>query len=159
MVTVNEAPVSSSATLPKLMKHACRTLIKKGDPDALNFYGFGAAPQIKMNAFSVSPDQIKFGEKVTLNCEIVSLDKVEQSLVIDYVIHFQKQNNKTATRVLKWGTRNIAAGETISLQKSHAIVPVTVRKYCAGVHKVELQINGAIFASASFVLLSGSDHS
>lgn len=146
-----------SKTLPKLMKHACRTLIKKGDPETLSLFGFGAVPELKINHFGVSPSEIQFGQKVMLHCDLTSLSSETQNLVIDYVVHFQKQNDKSAERVLKWGTRSLEKGETISLKKSHAMVPVTVRKYYAGAHKVELQINGQRLASGSFLLLTGSD--
>jgi hypothetical protein len=40
----------------------------------------------------------------------------------------------------------------MQLRKSHSMKPVTTRRYFAGRHLVELQINGRVVAEAAFAL-------
>jgi hypothetical protein len=54
--------------------------------------------------------------------------------------------------VFKWAVRTLAPGESCTLEKRHAIRPITTRRYYAGEQAVELRVNGAVVARAAFVL-------
>jgi hypothetical protein len=72
-------------------------------------------------------------------------------MAIDYAIHFKKSRS-TSRRVFKWTKRSLAPGENMRIGRAHAIVPVSVRTYYSGEHKIEMLVNGASVASASFYL-------
>ena len=48
--------------------------------------------------------------------------------------------------------QKLAAGATRDLAKQHSMKPVTTRRYHAGEHRVDIQINGKLVAGASFRL-------
>ena len=41
---------------------------------------------------------------------------------------------------------------TLTLHKRHPINPVTTRRYHPGAHAIDVQVNGAVVASAPFML-------
>ena len=41
---------------------------------------------------------------------------------------------------------------TLTLHKRHPMKPVTTRRYHPGAHAIDVPVNGAVVASASFVL-------
>jgi 3-methyladenine DNA glycosylase AlkC len=134
-----------------IARHGCRSLIKAGHQGALALLGFSGAPQIRVRHFTVAPGEIALGSALQLAFEIESDGPVNQRLAIDYAIHFKKSRS-TSRRVFKWTKRSLAPGENMRIGRAHAIVPVSVRTYYSGEHKIEMLVNGASVASASFYL-------
>jgi ribosomal protein S13 len=54
--------------------------------------------------------------------------------------------------VFKGWSARLGAGETVTLEKRHVVKPITTRRYYAGRHRVELQVNGQVVAEAHFTL-------
>ncbi len=135
----------------KLLRHACRTLIKQGHSKALEVFGFGK-PQIKLNELVIENSVVEFGTSLGFSADIKSTSKDSQSLVIDYLVHFKKSNGSLAAKVFKWKTLSLGPQEKICITKSHAIRPITTRKYYPGQHALSLRINGVDYGMAEFCL-------
>ena len=134
-----------------LIRHACRTLIKNGDVGALKLLGYAENPGVSVEGFKVSPNEVEFGDSVEISAKLLGPNKATDKLVIDYAVHFQKKSGMSR-KVFKWTNKSIAAGETLRINKSHKLVPVSTRTYYPGRHVVELLINGRSMASADFML-------
>lgn len=148
----------ASAHLKWIASHSCRSLIKAGHAGALALLGFSGAPKLTVRKFSATPAQIALGGEVQLQLEIESSGTGSQRLAIDYAIHFQKKRD-TSRRVFKWAKRTLLSGEVIKIDRTHAIVPVSVRTYYPGEHMIEMLINGISVARTSFFLAEASaDH-
>ena len=135
-----------------IAKRALRTLIKRGDRSALAVIGAGARAEIGLGSFTVSPPRITLGEPLTLSCQLTSIARKPQKLVIDYAIHYVKQSGSASAKVFKWKELTLAPGETLTLGKRQRIQDFTTRKHHAGRHAVELMVNGERFAEADFTL-------
>lgn len=135
----------------RLVRHACRTLIKEGHQGALEAFGIGK-PKIALNHFHVTTEKVKIGSALGFAVEIRSTSKAPQSLVIDYLVHFKKANGTRAGKVFKWKTVDLKGGEVLTLDRSHAIRPITTRRYYTGVQAVSLRINGKDFGLQEFHL-------
>lgn len=135
-----------------LVKHALRTLLKQGHPEALALLGYPPDVQIEVRDLTVSPLRIRTGEAITLAFTVVSSSTRAQKLMIDYVMHYRKANGKTAPKVFKLTTRTLAARAAETIEKVHAFKPIGIRPYYPGEHTVEVQINGRALGRASFVL-------
>jgi len=134
-----------------LLRHASRTLIKSGDTRVLAAWGLGTP--LRGNAtLAVSPRRIALGESVMLAVELSTASRRPQALVVDYAIHHVKANGSSSPKVFKGWTLTLAAGETRAFARSHAVRPITTRRYFAGAHRVELLINGRVEAEAAFEL-------
>ena len=72
--------------------------------------------------------------------------------MIDYVLHLVRANNKTGTKVFKLTTRTLQPHETLEVQKTISLAPVTTRRYYPGEHAVEPQINGRTYGKVTFTL-------
>jgi 3-methyladenine DNA glycosylase AlkC len=141
---------------PSMIRHALRSLVKKGHPGALAVLGFTTEPEVKVEAFTVSPSELTLTNSIDLRATIVSTGTTDQCLVIDFVIHHIGAGGSTSPKVFKWTTVDIAPGEAISLAKRRRIATAATRRYRAGIHRVELQIAGGIAAESAFDLLDSS---
>jgi len=141
----------ASAARRALLRHASRTLIKQGDPRTLEAFGIGA-PLRGAARFTVAPGRIELGGALELSVELTSRGRSPQPLVVDYVVHHVKANGGTSPKVFKGWTRTLAPRATLALRKQHAVRPISTRRYFSGLHRIDLQVNGAVVATASFEL-------
>ena len=63
-----------------------------------------------------------------------------------------KANGTQAPKVFKLKTFTLKARETILIQKSHHLKPVTTRVFHSGAHALEVQVNGKSLKKVSFQL-------
>jgi 3-methyladenine DNA glycosylase AlkC len=134
-----------------IAKHACRTLIKRGHPRALQLFGFAEGADVDA-MLTVSPKSLSLGQRLRLSTTVTSTARKPQRLVIDYVIHYVKASGGSAAKVFKWTETELKGGDKLELSKTQEIRDFTTRKHYPGNHKVELQINGQRVASAAFDL-------
>ncbi|WP_241172665.1 DNA alkylation repair protein [Burkholderia gladioli] len=135
-----------------IVRHALRTLVKRGDARALALLGASGAARIEAVPFAVTPARIELGETVTLAAELVSTAPHAQRLVVDYRIGYVKKNGSTAHKVFKLRELTLAPGQRIDIVRSQRIRDFTTRTHYAGRHGVELIVNGAVVAQAHFDL-------
>jgi 3-methyladenine DNA glycosylase AlkC len=135
-----------------LISHALRTLVKQGNPDALELLGYPRTPTIEVGNLTIEPETIPMGGEVTVAFDVVSLGEAPQNLMIDYIVHLMRANGQQTPKVFKLTKREIAPGETIHITKTQSFRPVTTRKYYPGEHGIEIQINGTAFGRKDFVV-------
>jgi 3-methyladenine DNA glycosylase AlkC len=135
----------------RLVRHACRTLIKAGHRATLRALGYAPSAKLELEKFSLSPTRLTFGNALSLKVVLVSTARTPQKIVLDYVVHHRKKSGSSA-KVFKWKAFTIGAGETIKLEKKHAIRRITTRVYYPGAHKVEVMANGKVLGEKRFTL-------
>ncbi|MDQ6987269.1 MAG: hypothetical protein Q9M25_05660 [Mariprofundaceae bacterium] len=136
----------------KLIRHACRTLIKQGNTKALRVFGY-KKPDIQPVNIELRTPEVMFATALKFSISISSTACRAQPLMIDYIIHHQKANGTTSPKVFKWRTKTLAANETLIFSKAHTIKKITTRVYYPGLHRVEVVVNGVSVGIADFQLL------
>ncbi len=134
-----------------LVRHGLRTLVKQGNAGALGVLGFTTNPQVEVS-LDLSARSIQIGDSLELALVLQSVGKTTQKLVIDYVVHHQRANGKTTTKVFKWRNADLPAGGEIRLQKKHSFIPRSVRRLYPGTHRVEVSVGGRVLAGEDFEL-------
>ena len=148
---IAEHIAGASAERRWLLKHASRTLLKRGHPQALANFGFGAAAALECELLLANP-AVLFGEGLDFEIRVRNAGDITQSLMIDYAIHHVKADGSLSPKVFKWKTVTLAAGEDHVVQRRHAMRPITTRRYYPGEHRIAILINGIETAAGSFVL-------
>jgi len=134
-----------------LLKHATRSLIKKGDTRVLKAWGLGA-PLRGTASVALSPVRVKLGGEIQLQLQLQSTAAKPQRLVIDYAVHHVKADGSLTPKVFKGWSLELPARAELALVKRHSLKPITTRRYHAGRHAVEVMVNGRVVAEASFEL-------
>jgi 3-methyladenine DNA glycosylase AlkC len=135
-----------------IVKHALRSLIKKGEPRALGLAGATGKPELRVEAFSVEPANVALGDRITISAAIASTGLGSQQLVADYAIHYVKKNGTASRKVFKFKELTLQPAGRTTLAISQTIRDFTTRKHHAGRHRVELIVNGEILAESAFDL-------
>lgn len=142
---------NTSKNRERLIRHACRTLIKNGHQKTLSTLGY-EAPIIKDTTLALVNTEVTLGNSLDFSFSLTSTAQQSQPLIIDFVIHHQKANGTTSPKVFKWKTVDLAANKTLTITKKHPIKKVTTRQYYAGLHHLEVMINGVPMGKVDFSL-------
>ena len=140
----------------RLVRHACRTLVKEGHPGALAAFGL-KPPEVEVHPLSILTPQVAFGGSLKFSATIRSTADEPQDLVVDYVLHLRKANGRLAPKVFKWKRFTLGPREVRTDDRSHAIRPITTRRCYSGIQELSLRINGRDFGQAEFELLIPDD--
>jgi 3-methyladenine DNA glycosylase AlkC len=127
-----------------ITKHALRSLIKAGNSQALALIGIQTQAQINISDFRLRNTHIRLNEYLEFEFSLSSNTTEPQSILIDYVMHFLKSNQRTSPKVFKLKSFSLAPGECIRIQKKHLLKPVTTRQYYLGEQALAIQINGKV---------------
>lgn len=134
-----------------ILNHALRTLVKQGNEDALTLLGYGHQPSIKVSDFILQYDEVSIGEALIFDFKLEA--KENTKLMIDYIIHFRTKSGTLSPKVHKLKKVSLKKGVSLTLQKKHPFkANMSTRTLYEGEHKVELQINGTLYASSTFIL-------
>lgn len=136
-----------------IVRHALRSLIKKGDPRALALIGAGEKAQIRIDGFSVAPSALMLGERLQIAARLSSLAPAPQKLVIDYAVHYVKKAGGLSRKVFKWKELTLSSKETLDISISQVIRDFTTRKHYPGFHRIDLMVNGETMAESGFELM------
>jgi 3-methyladenine DNA glycosylase AlkC len=136
-----------------IVKHASRSLIKKGNADSLSVFDFEKNVKVRIENFKLHKNKLKLGDTLSFEFDIVSEKKTPQKLVVDYVIHYVKKGGGLSPKVFKLKELALQPGKTERLKKSQVLKDFTTRKHYAGKHVVEVQVNGKVMAGREFVLI------
>jgi 3-methyladenine DNA glycosylase AlkC len=134
-----------------LLKHASRSLIKQGHAGVLEAWGLGKSLRGQAS-LALAPKRVSVGQSLQLTVTLNSSSPRAQTLLIDYVVHHVKANGSTSPKVFKGWQLVLGGHEQRVLVKQHSMREITTRRYHAGRHAVELQINGVALARADFDL-------
>ncbi len=133
----------------KIIRHACRTLLKKGNKEALKLFGLVADKSVSVDELKTDKKTIKLGSDLRFS---FSLDvKKETKIRVEYAIAYRKANGKISQKVFKIREGMLAKGKH-QVEKKQTFKDFTTRKHYAGVHAVAIIINGQEKASVSFML-------
>ena len=137
----------------RLVAHGLRTLIKRGDPDALALLGFTPAESIVVEGPTLDQTDVPFGGTVRFGVGVTNTGAVPVRLTVDYIVHHSKANGAQTGKTFKLTTATLAPGERLVRERKHSFRSITTRRYYPGPHAIELQVNGIVMGRANFALL------
>lgn len=135
-----------------ILKRGCRTLFKQGRREVFPLFGFSENPKIDVDGPTLKPKRVRIGGELKVAVSVTSRSKRVQKLVIDYAVEYVKARGRT-TKVFKWKDASLAAGETLTLERTHACADLSTRTHFPGEHGLVILINGRESGRASFHLV------
>ncbi|MGN7824935.1 DNA alkylation repair protein [Chitinophaga sp. 22536] len=135
-----------------IVKHASRTLIKKGDKDSLSVFNFEKQVKVSLAQFKLSAPSIRLGDALTFTFLLKSEKTSPQKLVIDYVVHYPKSSGELSQKVFKLKEVVLQPGEQLTFTKKQVFKDMTTRKHYKGRHLISIQVNGKIYGEQAFQL-------
>lgn len=133
-----------------IVKHGCRTLLKKGNRDVLDIFGFSDVDCVNIDNFSLDAASVCVGEDMTFSFQIEA--KKETKVRLEYGIDYVKANGKRSRKIFKISEPLLKENEKKSYRKTHSFVDASSRKHYPGIHSVTLIVNGVERGTLNFKL-------
>ena len=134
------------------VRHGLRTLVKKGDPDALALLGYERSAPVRLDEFVVTPPQVAIGGEVALSFTLVA-EGGPTPVVVDYLVYHAGARGARGAKVFKLTTRTLEPGKPQRIRRRHVFREVTVRHLYPGSHRIEVQVNGRVLGGADVELV------
>nr|SUY21527.1 DNA alkylation repair protein [Clostridioides difficile] len=117
-----------------IVKHGCRTLLKKGNRDVLALFGYDDTTSINLQDFTLETTSISIGEDLTFSFNILAKKATKTRL--EYGIDYIKSNGKRNRKIFKISEVSLKENEKKSYMKKHSFADVSVRKHYPGIHSI-----------------------
>ncbi|WP_035857564.1 DNA alkylation repair protein [Cryptosporangium arvum] len=137
----------------RLVRHALRTLVKKGDPAALALLGFTTGATLDVVGPTLAAVEVPYGGALHFTAAVTNLTDESAVVAVDYVVHHRKADGRLTGKTFKLTTATLAPGERREISRSHSFREITTRRYHPGLHALELQLNGVAAGRTEFSLL------
>lgn len=138
----------------RLVKHACRTLLKRGDPRAMALFGFSPA-RVQGGRLRLSFREIPLGGELIFYFQGVLEGIAEGDPVrIEYAVHFLTGTGRVSRKVFKISERPAGPGGQVAVERRHNFQDRSIRRHHPGEHRLEVLINGHLAAEAGFRLVA-----
>jgi 3-methyladenine DNA glycosylase AlkC len=133
-----------------VVRHALRTLVKKGDRSALKALGAGDRPKVSVGTVRLEPARVRIGGELRFTVDLASAGKRTQALLVDFAVHFVKANGEARPKVFKLRKLTLAPGDRVALGSTISFADMTTRRHYPGRHRLDLLINGVAHPLAEF---------
>ncbi len=134
----------------KLVKHACRTLLRASNQQALCLFGYGDSKGIQLNNFKCTK-KVTMGKRVEFSFNLTTSKKNLGMLRIEYAIDFVRSKGKTGRKIFKISEGNYS-GRSKHVEKNYSFKPISTRRYYPGKHVVSILVNGKEIGTKNFTL-------
>lgn len=143
----------SSKETDWVIKHGCRTLLRKADDQALNIFGFSGAVNCEIIDFSIQPNHIKISDSLRFSFQLISKEKQPIKYRIEYAIYFVKSSGKQSRKLFKITENTFHPNTPYTFNRTQRFHDLTTRKHYSGEHRISILINGNELAGQNFELL------
>ncbi|GAK50522.1 hypothetical protein U14_01753 [Candidatus Moduliflexus flocculans] len=124
-----------------ILKHACRTLLKAGNPRALGLFGHNHVICATIEEAHLDNTRLSIGETARFSFTLNLNEPEPANVRLEYAVYFVKANRQVSKKVFKI-TENVYEPGTYPFSKRHAFVERTTRKHYPGKHRITIIVNG-----------------
>jgi len=133
-----------------IVKHACRTLLKKGNRDVLAIFGYQNVNSADVEGFSIKEKSVCIGGDINFSFAVIM--KETAKIRLEYGIDYVKANKKRNRKIFQISEISLKENEKKIYTKKHSFADLSTRKHYPGTHSITLIINGEERGSLDFKL-------
>lgn len=134
-----------------VVKHACRTLLKKGNREVLDLFGFADAGQVHVEGWALSATSLFPGEDLSF-WFVLSATKTTK-IRLEYGVDYVKATGRRSRKIFHISEIVLPANQEKRYTKTHSFANIRTRKHYPGLHSLTLIVNGVERATANFEVL------
>lgn len=126
----------------RILTHALRTLLKKGNTQALQQQGVSQDTEFVLNKCALLQPNIAIGESLDFEIEIQINGNGTTPVRIEYQIEYVKADGTLSPKVFHLFTRPVNAPTVLKINRNRSFVNLSTRKHYPGTHYFTLLLNG-----------------
>lgn len=141
-----------SKTTDWVLKHALRTLLKKGEPKAMNLFGFETKKTLSVSEFRMNKSSVKIGDHTQMTLKIKN-NGVSSKFRLEYIVSYLKKNGSYNDKVFQISEKEFSKNQEEIFVKKIDFKNLSTRKHYPGKHFISLKINGVVREKTGVVLI------
>lgn len=133
-------------TAEALVRHGLRTLIKRGNREALKLFGAGD-DRVELIRIATDKERLPIGDscEITITLQLPADADSQVDTIVDYRVHYIGSRGATkAPKVFKLARPRLNPGTAVTLRKRHSFDHVSIRRIHPGPHRIDVQVNGSV---------------
>lgn len=134
-----------------IIKHGCRTLLKRAHPEALALLAYGDAVHVEVRRLRLSEAAVAIGDSFEFELALRGAPALGR-LRLEYGIDFVKAGGQWSRKLFKLAEGDFSEAERV-FRKRHSFRQMTTRRHYPGRHQLVIAINGAVVKTKRFELL------
>lgn len=135
-----------------IIRHGCRTLLKKGHSHALQLHGFNPESRAKLNTLMLSKQKIRVGDTLGFGFDFINKENKPCHFRLEYAIDYVTSTGKVSRKIFKITENNFVPHEAVSIQRKQSFRNLTTRKHFKGKHQLTILANGKKLGSREFIV-------
>ncbi len=139
----------------RFLKHACRSLLKSGNPRALKIFGLTRAAHVRVEELKAD-EAVTIGDSLSFSFFLKTNGKKLGRVRLEYAVDFKKSTGKLSRKIFKVCEGDWAV-KAKNISKIHSFKVISTRRYYAGVHGLAIIVNGKERAARNFILNKKGD--
>jgi 3-methyladenine DNA glycosylase AlkC len=133
-----------------IIKHGCRTLLKKGNRDVLALFGLDNTTDVEIDGFTLGAESVSIGEDISFSFSIFT--KEASKIRLEYGIDYVKSNGKRSRKIFQISEVSLKGNEKKPYTRKHSFADLSTRKLYPGMHSITLIVNGIERGTLDFEL-------
>lgn len=134
-----------------IVKHGCRTLLKKGNQEVLDIFGYHNTPSVDIMGFALSTTSIARGENITFSFTVLA--KETTKLRLEYAVDYVKASGKLSRKIFQISEILLKADQKKTYKKNHSFRDLSSRIHYPGRHSITIIVNGVAQGTLAFELI------
>jgi 3-methyladenine DNA glycosylase AlkC len=151
MLGLCEKWIGKSDKTDKIIKHACRSLLKAGNKRALLLFGYGDPETVHLEDFVLNGTSLAIGDTLHYSFKLTILGEKVIKVRVDCAIDYMKTSGKQSRKVFKIAEGTYKPGEHL-LKRKQPFADMSTRTHTPGEHRITIFVNGEGKATSSFEL-------
>lgn len=136
-----------------LTKYACRTLLKQGNSELMELFGFGSIDKVKITDFKIITPIVKIGGALEFSLNLKNTGNSTSKIRLEYGLNYQKANGTLSKKIFKISEKIYVGNSTTKINRKQSFKVITTRKFHTGKHQVSIIINGKEIKELNFELI------
>jgi 3-methyladenine DNA glycosylase AlkC len=133
----------------KLLKHACRGLLKAGNKDILRIFGYGDPGGVSIKNFKINPGELRIGDILSFSFNFILKEK--SRIRLEYTVYYVKSRGQLSKKVFMIKEDYYDKGEYY-ISRKHSFEERTTRRHYPGEHRIAITANGEEKCRETFIL-------
>jgi len=134
-----------------IVKHGCRTLLKKGNREVLAIFGYHDVTSVVVEDLTLGAASVSLGEDITFSFTVFVKEATKVRL--EYGIDYVKSNGKRNRKIFQISEITLKENTKKSYMRKHSFADLSTRKHYPGTHSITLIVNGAEQGKLDFELV------
>ncbi len=133
-----------------VVKHGCRTLLKQGNPEVMQLFGFSPLDDIKIMNFTIETPRVAIGNDLTFSFDLLNQHADARLIRLEYGIYYMKSNGTLSRKVFKISEKEYDGMSKTPIIRNQPFKVITTRVLYPGTHQVSIIVNGQELVKADF---------